>query len=296
MGRYVRTAPPHPRRRPPERNITTQVEPPPAPPAEKRRTKRERRVTAINIARRKNAAEPFAVMTAYDAAFARCAEQAGIDVLLVGDSVGTVVLGYDSTVPVTLDDMIHHTAAVARGAKHAHIIGDMPFGSYQTSDAEAVRAASRLIQEGSATSVKLEGGVRSADRIRAIVGAGIPVMGHIGVLPQTAGLGPGFKVRTNRERLLGDARAVQDAGAYAIVLEVVSAELAAEITRELKIPTIGIGSGPACDGQVLVLYDMLGLFEDPPSFVKRYAEFGAQAVRALEQFASDVAARKYPPQ
>ncbi|MBV8363551.1 MAG: 3-methyl-2-oxobutanoate hydroxymethyltransferase [Candidatus Eremiobacteraeota bacterium] len=249
----------------------------------------------MNIARRKNASEPFAVMTAYDAAFARCAEQAGIDVLLVGDSVGTVVLGYDSTVPVTLDDMIHHTAAVARGAKHAHIIGDMPFGSYQTSDAEAVRSASRLVQEGRATSVKLEGGVRAADRIKAIVGAGIPVMGHIGVLPQTAGLGPGFRMRSNRERLLDDARAVQDAGAYAIVLEVVSGDLAAEITRELKIPTIGIGSGPACDGQVLVLYDLLGLYEQPPSFVKQYADFGTQAIRALEEFARDVASRKYPP-
>jgi len=233
-------------------------------------------------------------MTAYDAAFARCAEQAGIDILLVGDSVGTVVLGYDSTVPVTLDDMIHHTAAVARGSKHAHIIGDMPFGSYQTSDAEAVRSASRLVQEARATSVKLEGGGRAADRIRAIVGAGIPVMGHIGVLPQTAGLGPGFRIRTNRERLIDDARAVQDAGAYAIVLEVVAPEIAAEITRELKIPTIGIGSGPACDGQVLVLYDVLGLYEEPPSFVKQYADFGIQAVRALEQFAAEVASRKYP--
>ncbi|MBV9149692.1 MAG: 3-methyl-2-oxobutanoate hydroxymethyltransferase [Candidatus Eremiobacteraeota bacterium] len=248
----------------------------------------------MNIARRKNAAEPFAVMTAYDAAFARCAEQAGIDILLVGDSVGTVVLGYDSTVPVTLDDMIHHTAAVARGAKHAHIIGDMPFGSYQTSDSEAVRSASRLIQEGRASSVKLEGGARAADRIQAIVGAGIPVMGHIGVLPQTAGLGPGFRLRTNRERLLDDARAVQDAGAYAVVLEVVAPEIAAEITAAVKIPTIGIGSGPSCDGQVLVLYDMLGLYEDPPSFVKQYADFGTQTVRALTQFASDVASRKYP--
>ncbi|MBV9278155.1 MAG: 3-methyl-2-oxobutanoate hydroxymethyltransferase, partial [Candidatus Eremiobacteraeota bacterium] len=209
--------------------------------------------------------------------------------------VGTVVLGYDSTVPVTLEDMIHHTAAVARGAKHAHIIGDMPFGSYQTSDAEAVRSASRLVQQGRASSVKLEGGARAAERIRAIVAAGIPVMGRIGVMPQTAGLGPGFRTRTNRDRLIDDARAVQDAGAYAIVLEVVSPEVTAEITREVKIPTIGIGSGPDCDGQVLVLYDVLGLYEEPPSFVKQYADFGKQTVRALEQFASDVASRKYPP-
>jgi len=234
-------------------------------------------------------------MTAYDAAFARCAERAGIDILLVGDSVGTVALGYDSTTPVTIDDMVHHTGAVARGAHHAHIIGDLPFGSYQASDADAIRSATRLIQEAGATSVKLEGGRRVCNRIRAIVGAGIPVMGHIGILPQTAGLGPGYKMRTNRERLLTDARAVQDAGAYAIVLEVVEPEVAAEITAALKIPTVGIGSGPSCDAQVLVLYDLLGLFDDPPPFVKRYADLGTQTVDALAQFVKEVRARDYPP-
>ena len=276
--------------------MATRIENPPSVPERAAPQKREaRRVTAANIARRKNAESPFAVMTAYDAAFARCAEKAGIDVLLVGDSVGTVVLGYDSTVPVTLDDMLHHTAAVSRGSKHAHIIGDMPFGSYQTSDAEAIRSAARLVQEGRASSVKLEGGVRAADRIHAIVGAGIPVMGHIGVLPQTAALGPGYKLRTHREHLLDDARAVQDASAYAIVLEVVAPDIAAEITAALKIPTIGIGSGAACDGQVLVLYDLLGLYEDPPSFVKRYADLGTQTVDALTQYARDVREKRYPP-
>lgn len=255
-----------------------------------------RRLTAGGIARRKNASEPFAVITAYDAAFARYAELAGIDILLVGDSVGTVALGYDSTIPVTLDDMLHHTGAVARGARHAHVIGDLPFGSYQASDTDAIRSASRLIQEAGATSVKLEGGLRACDRIRAIVGAGIPVMGHIGVLPQTAGLGPGYKMRTNRERLLADACAVQDAGAYAIVLEVVEPDIAAEITAELKIPTIGIGSGPSCDAQVLVLYDLLGLYDDPPSFVKRYADLKAETINALARYAQDVREKVYPPE
>lgn len=277
--------------------MATQIDRPPiaSPEPEAAQKRPSRRLTAGSIARRKNAAEPFAVVTAYDAAFARYAELAGIDILLVGDSVGTVALGYDSTTPVTIDDMLHHTAAVARGARQAHIIGDLPFGSYQASDTDAIHSASRLIQEAGATSVKLEGGVRACERIRAIVGAGIPVMGHIGVLPQTAGLGPGYKVRTNRERLLTDARAVQEAGAYAIVLEVVEPDIAAEITAALKIPTVGIGSGPSCDAQVLVLYDLLGLFDDPPSFVKRYADLGTQTVEALAQYAQDVREKTYPP-
>jgi len=253
-----------------------------------------RRITAGNISRRKGH-QPFAIVTAYDAPFARCAEDAGIDILLVGDSVGMVVLGYDSTTHVTLDDMLHHTAAVARGTTKAHIVSDLPFGTYQASDADAIRAATRMVQEGGATSVKIEGGVRAADRIKAIVGAGIPVMAHIGLLPQTAGLGPGYKVRSNREALLADARAVQDAGAYAVVLEVVDHAITAEITQTITIPTVGIGSGPSCDAQVLVLHDVLGLYSESPSFAKRYADLRTDTVSALTKFAHDVSERAFPP-
>lgn len=233
-------------------------------------------------------------MTAYDAPFAGCVEEAGIDLILVGDSVGNNVLGYDSTTPVTLSDMLHHTAAVARGTVKAHIVTDLPFGTYQASDADAIRAATRVVQEGGASSVKLEGGARARERIKAIVGAGIPVMAHIGLLPQTAGLGPGFKVRSDREALLADARAVEAAGAYAVVLEVVDHGIAAEIGKAIAIPTIGIGSGKGCDGQVLVMHDVLGLHAIAPSFVKQYANLRTEIISALEHFASDVKDRSFP--
>ncbi len=252
-----------------------------------------RRVTAGNVARRKGG-QPFAVITAYDAPFGRCVEEAGIDIILVGDSVGMVVLGYESTVPVTIEDMIHHTAAVARGTHKAHVVADLPFGSYQASDEDAIRSASRLIQEAGATSVKLEGGTHAVPRIRAIVEAGIPVMAHIGLLPQTAGLGPGYKARTDLEALHADALAVQNAGAYAVVLEVVDAQIAATLSAELTIPTIGIGSGPRCDGQVLVLHDLLGLFSNAPSFVKRYADLNTIVVSALRNYAQEVREKKFP--
>ncbi|GAC1388841.1 MAG: hypothetical protein NVSMB31_03680 [Vulcanimicrobiaceae bacterium] len=205
-----------------------------------------------------------------------------------------VVLGYESTTHVTLEDMLHHTAAVARGTSKAHIVTDLPFGTYQASDADAIRAASRMVQEGGATSVKLEGGVRAAARIKAIVDAGIPVMAHIGLLPQTAGLGPGYKMRSNRDALLADAHAVQEAGAYAVVLEVVDHEITAEITAALTIPTVGIGSGGACDAQVLVLHDVLGLYPESPSFAKRYADLGTDTVNALKRYASDVSEKTFP--
>lgn len=252
-----------------------------------------RRVTAGSITRRKGE-QPFAVITAYDAPFARYAEEAGIEIILVGDSLGMVVLGYESTTSVTLDDMLHHTAAVRRGTSRAHVVTDLPFGTYQASDADAIRAAARVVQEGGATSVKIEGGVRAADRIKAITGAGIPVMAHIGVLPQTAGLGPGYKLRGNHDALLADARAVQDAGAYAVVLEVVDHQIASEITRTLHIPTIGIGSGPHCDGQVLVLHDVLGLYPQAPSFAKRYADLHERTVDALARYARDVNDKLFP--
>lgn len=252
-----------------------------------------RRVTAGAIKRRKGRAI-FPIVTAYDAPFGQFAEQAGIDVILVGDSVGNVVLGYDETTPVTIEDMVHHSSAVVRGTARAHIMVDMPFGSYQVSDEDATRNAIRLVKDGGACSVKMEGGTYVADRIRAIYGAGIPVVGHIGVMPQTASLGPGYKMRNNRERLIADARAVEEAGAYAIVLEVIDHEVARELTEMLTIPTIGIGSGPHCDSQVLVLHDVLGMYPDSPSFVRRYATMGTDATAALRAFAEDVKQKRFP--
>jgi len=253
-----------------------------------------RRVTAGAIRRRKGT--PFPIITAYDAPFASFAEAAGIDVILVGDSLANVVLGYDETTPVTLDAMIHHSQAVVRGTTRAHVIVDMPFGSYQVSDQDAVRNAIRLVKEGGACSVKLEGGGMEAARIAAIASTGIPVMGHIGVMPQTAGLGPGYKKRANRERLLEQARNVEAAGAYAIVLEVVDAEVAAEITAAIAIPTVGIGAGPHCDAQVLVLHDALGMYPQSPPFAKRFAELGTAATNALSDFAREVRDARFPQQ
>jgi 3-methyl-2-oxobutanoate hydroxymethyltransferase len=252
-----------------------------------------RRVTAGAIKRRKGTTT-VPMVTAYDAPFARFAEEAGIDWILVGDSLGNVVLGFDETTPVTMDQMVHHTAAVSRGTSRAHILADMPFGSYQVSDEEAMRNAIRFVKEGGATSIKLEGGRDEAARIRAIARAGIPVVGHIGITPQTAGLGPGYRMRTHRERLLEDALAVEEAGAYAIVLEVVDFEIAREITEKLSILTIGIGSGPHCDAQVLVLHDVLGMYPHSPSFAKRFAEIGAATVEALRDYADAVKAGTFP--
>jgi 3-methyl-2-oxobutanoate hydroxymethyltransferase len=252
-----------------------------------------RRLTAGAIKRRKGKAL-FPVATAYDAPFGQFVEAAGIDVILVGDSVGNVVLGFDETTPVTVDNIVYHTQAVIRGTTRAHVIADMPFGSYQVSNEDAMRAAIRFVKEGGACSVKLEGGVHESDRVRAIARAGIPVVGHIGVMPQTAGLGPGFKMRNHRERLIEDARALEAAGAYAIVLEVVDHEISREITAMLSIPTIGIGSGPHCDSQVLVLHDILGMYPHSPPFVKRYAEVGRLATEALKDFAEEVRGGAFP--
>jgi 3-methyl-2-oxobutanoate hydroxymethyltransferase len=252
-----------------------------------------RRVTAGAIKRRKGKVR-FPIATAYDAPFGQFVEQAGIDVILVGDSVGNVVLGFDETTPVTLESMVYHAQAVSRGTTRPHIMVDMPFGSYQVSNEDALRSAIALVKDGGACSVKLEGGRDQAERIRAITGAGIPVVGHIGVTPQTAGLGPGFKMRTHRDRLIDDARSVEAAGAYAIVLEVVDYEISREITELLSIPTIGIGAGPHCDAQVLVLHDVLGMYPHSPSFAKRYAEVGSIATEALRAYAQDVRDRTFP--
>ncbi len=250
-----------------------------------------RRLTANAIRGRKGAR--FPVVTAYDAPFGRCAEAAGFDVILVGDSLGMVVLGYESTNQVTLDDMCRHAGAVARGTDRAHVVVDMPFGSYESSDEHAITSAIALVRAG-ASSVKLEGGTNVVPRIAAIVRAGIPVMAHIGLLPQTAALGSGFRRQLDRRALLADARAVEEAGAFGVVLEMVDPEGAAETTATLSIPTIGIGAGIACDGQVLVMHDVLGLYPHVPSFAKRYAELATDATAALRAFADDVRAGTFP--
>ena len=253
----------------------------------------ERRLAASAITKRKGA--PFPVVTAYDTPFAGFAETAGIDVLLVGDSLGNNVLGHPGTTPVDLIDMERHGAAVVRGTHRAHVIVDMPFGAYEASNEHAVHSAVRLIKHTGGSSIKLEGGLSSAPRIAAIVGARIPVCGHIGVLPQTAGLTSGFGMKRRREALMEDARALEAAGAFAIVLEMVDRDVAAEITAALSIPTIGIGSGPMCDAQVLVLHDVLGMYANPPSFVRRFADLATVATDGLRAYAEAVRGQEFPP-
>jgi 3-methyl-2-oxobutanoate hydroxymethyltransferase len=250
-----------------------------------------RRLNAATIRARKGAR--FPVVTAYDAPFGKLAEAAGIDVVLCGDSLGMVVLGYDSTTQVTMEDMRRHTAAVARGTSKAHIIADLPFGSYEASDADAVRASIELIRSG-ASSVKIEGGLRNRARIAAIAEASIPVVGHIGVLPQTAALEAGFKRKTDREQLFADLQATVEAGAFAVVLEMVDFELARELTAQSAIPTIGIGAGPACDAQVLVMHDLLGIYEHAPPFARRFAEIGSAAQTGLAAYAQAVRDGSFP--
>jgi 3-methyl-2-oxobutanoate hydroxymethyltransferase len=239
------------------------------------------------------------MLTAYDATFARLLDRAGIDVLLVGDSLGMVVQGRANTLAVTIGDVAYHCAAVSRAVERAHVVGDMPFLSYHVSDEEAVRNAGRLLLEGGAHSIKLEGGRERASTIAAIVRAQIPVMAHIGLTPQSVHVQGGFKVQGRSDvaarKILDDARAVQDAGAYSLVLEGIPAELAAQVTESLDIPTIGIGAGPRCDGQVLVIYDLLGLQEDfKPKFVKRYAEMGRLVREAVSTYAEEVRSGAFP--
>jgi 3-methyl-2-oxobutanoate hydroxymethyltransferase len=243
--------------------------------------------------------EKIAVLTAYDFSMARLLDRAGIDVILVGDSAGMVVLGYDTTIPVTLDMMIHHTAAVSRGAKRALIVGDMPFLTYHVSLEEAVRNAGRFIQEGGAAAVKIEGGRPMAPVIRRLTEIGIPVMGHIGLTPQSVHALGGFRQQGRDEKaaadLLADAKAVEDAGAAAVVLEAIPAELARQVTASLVIPTIGIGAGPHCDGQVLVSYDAFGLLDGPsPPFARQYAKLGEAMVSAASAYIADVREGRFP--
>ena len=239
------------------------------------------------------------MVTAYDYTAARIADAAGIPIILVGDSLGMVVLGYDSTIPVTMDDMVRHGRMVSRGASEALVVVDLPFMAYQVDPAEALRNAGRLMQEGGAHTVKLEGGVAVADTVRRIVDAGAPVMGHIGLTPQSVNALGGYRVQGRTKaaarRLLDDALALQDAGAYAVVLECVPSPLARLITQRLTIPTIGIGAGPDCDGQVQVFHDMLGLFTDfVPRHARRYANLAEDMGAAFRQYAEDVRSGAFP--
>lgn len=242
----------------------------------------------------------FAMLTAYDYPSARLVEQAGVPVILVGDSLGSVVLGYDSTVPVTIDDVVYHTRAVARATSRAIVVGDMPFMSYQASPDDAMRNAGRLLQEGGATAVKLEGGTHIVPLVRRMVECGIPVMGHLGLTPQSVNQFGGHRVQGRTPaaaaRLINDARALEEAGAFAIVLETIPAPLAKMVTERITVPTIGIGAGPHCDGQVQVFHDLLGIYDDcrPLKHAKRYANLGETIRNAVREYATEVEQGVFP--
>jgi 3-methyl-2-oxobutanoate hydroxymethyltransferase len=257
------------------------------------------RVTVLDIGEMKAKGERIPVITAYDYPTARLADEAGFPIILVGDSLGMVVLGYDSTIPVTIEDMVHHTKAVARGARRSHVVADMPFMSFRVNLDETVRSAARLVQEGGAQSVKLEGGQGSVEAVRRIVDAGIPVMGHVGLTPQSVhGMG-GYRVqgkdKEDAARLVEDAQALEEAGAYAVVLEVIPAPLARFITRRLSIPTIGIGAGPNCDGQVQVLHDILGFYSSfVPKHTRQYLNLNESITEALGSYRDEVRRGLFP--
>ena len=255
--------------------------------------------TVSTFREQKAKGEKISMLTAYDYSTAKLMDEAGINGMLVGDSLGMVMLGYEDTLPVTMEDMIHHTAAVCRGAKNTLVVGDMPFMSYQVSVEEAVYNAGRLMKEGRCQAVKLEGGASVCPQIRAITNASIPVMAHIGLTPQSINAFGGFKVQGKSEeaakKLLEDAKAVEEAGAFAVVLECVPAKLAELISKSISIPTIGIGAGAGCDGQILVYQDMLGLFSDfTPKFVKKYANVGEMMTQAFRDYIADVQEGSFP--
>ncbi len=258
-----------------------------------------KKVTIHTLRKMKQASERITMLTAYDATFARLFDEAGVEVLLVGDSLGMVIQGHDTTLPVTMDQMVYHCSAVARTAERAHLVGDMPFGSYQAGADEAVRNAMRLVAEGGMESVKLEGGAEYADVVSRIVRAGVPVMGHIGLTPQSVHKLGGYVVQGRGEekaqQLLDDAKALEQAGCYSLILEMMPAELSARVSRSVSMPVIGIGAGAGCDGQVLVSYDLLGL--NPaftPRFVKRYLEMGVAIRDAVQKFRDDVRHGVFP--
>ena len=260
-----------------------------------------KKVTTLAFRQKKERGEPITMLTAYDYPTALAMDQAGIDSILVGDSLGMVVLGYENTLPVTMEEMLHHCRAVSRGAQTALLIGDMPFMSYQASTEEAVRNAGRFLQQGGMDAVKLEGGRERADALRAIVGAGIPVMGHLGLTPQSVNQLGGFraqgKTASAAKRLVEDALLLEEAGCFSIVLESVPARLAELISKKIAIPTIGIGAGAGCDGQVLVTHDLLGLFDRfTPKFVRKYANLHAEMSRAFTDYIKDVETKRFPAQ
>lgn len=258
-----------------------------------------KKVTTLTFRQKKERGEAITMLTAYDYPTALAMDKAGVDSILVGDSLAMVVLGYENTLPVTMDEMLHHARAVSRGAKSALLVGDMPFMSYQVSVEDAVRNAGRFLQQGGMDAVKLEGGRERVDAVRAIVSAGIPVMGHLGLTPQSVNQLGGFraqgKTASAAKRLLEDARILDEAGVFSLVLESVPARLAEYISRQISIPTIGIGAGPGCDGQVLVTHDVLGLFERfTPKFVKQYANFHAEMNKAFMDYIDDVESKRFP--
>jgi 3-methyl-2-oxobutanoate hydroxymethyltransferase len=256
------------------------------------------RITAPELREMKQAGEPIVMLTAYDFPFARLVDAAGVDVVLVGDTLGAVVQGFETTLPVTLDQMVYHTRMVTSACRRALVASDLPFGSYQQGPEQAVESAIRLVKEGGAQAVKLEGGGAIADAIGSIVAAGLPVFSHLGLTPQAYHRMGGHRVQgrdaAGRERLLADARAIERAGASAVVLEGIPLDLAREITDALGIPTIGIGAGPYCDGQVLVLHDLLGLTQRPPRFAKAYASLASEVARAAAAYVSEVKAGAFP--
>ena len=259
-----------------------------------------KKVTVPELRGRKKTGGPrLAMVTAYDVIMARLVDEAGVDIVLVGDSLGMVVQGLANTLPVTIEEICYHGRAVARGVARGHVVGDMPFMSYQVSPAQALESAGRLLKEGAFESVKLEGGVETAEHVRRIVRAGIPVMGHVGLTPQSVHAFGGFKMQGKGEdgaaKVVADARAIEEAGAYAIVLEAIPPDVAARVTAELAVPTIGIGAGSACDGQVLVCTDLLGMERDhAPKFAKRYAELGEAIVDAVKRYVGDVQSGAFP--
>jgi 3-methyl-2-oxobutanoate hydroxymethyltransferase len=269
------------------------------PAEEKPPQKTRKKVTVLTIQKKKDKRQPITMLTAYDYSSAQLVDEAGIDMILVGDSLAMVMLGMESTVSLTMDEMLHHCRAVARGAKHTFLIGDLPFMSYQADKVEAVRNAGRIIKEGNMEAVKLEGGQEMAETVAAIVRAGIPVMGHIGLTPQSVSQLGGYRVQgktaDHAGRLLKDALALERAGCFAIVLEAIPAQVAAVISEKLHIPTIGIGAGPKCDGQVLVYHDTLGLFDKfTPRFVRRYADVHQVILQALTDFSKEVSDGTFP--
>ena len=258
-----------------------------------------KKINISDILRMKKEGKKITCITSYDYTSASLVDKSGIDLILVGDSASMVILGYQTTIPITMDELIIFSKAVTRGNKRSLIVGDMPFMSYQASDEDAVRNAGRFVKEGEVDAVKIEGGVKMKSRVEAITRAQIPVMGHVGLMPQTSPLWSGYRVQGKTEEtgeeILRDAMALEKAGAFAVVLEMVTSEVAKKITEKLKIPTIGIGAGPFCDGQIVVLHDILGLYDRfTPKFIKKYANLSEEILKALESYRDDVIAGKFP--